>query len=57
MRTRREVLEMLQVHIAETKMLAKGVNCIVHCFLEPVLNDGIPTLEAMESSVDKESVI
>jgi len=37
-------------------MLAKGVKRIVHCFLEPNGNEGITALEAMGTSVDKDSV-
>jgi hypothetical protein len=56
MRTRREVFEMFQDEDAETEMLAKRVKRIVHCFLEPNVDEGITALEAMGISVDKESV-
>jgi len=41
----------------ETEMLAKRVKHIVHCFLEPNVDEGITPLEAMGISVDKESVV
>jgi len=41
---------------AETEMLAKHVKRIVHCFLEPNVDEGVTTLEALGISVDKESV-
>jgi len=56
MRTRREVLEMLQDQDTETVMLAKVVKRIVHCFLELNVDEGITALQAMEISVNKESV-
>ena len=56
MRTRREVLEMIQDENAETEMLAKRVKRIVHCFLESNVDEGITVLEAMGISVNKESV-
>ena len=57
MRTRREVLEMFRDEDPETEMLAKRVKHIVHCFLEPNVDEGITPLEAMGISVDKESVV
>jgi hypothetical protein len=51
-----EVLEMFQDEESETEMFAKGVKCIVHCFLEPNVVEGITALEAMGMTVDKESV-
>jgi hypothetical protein len=57
MQTRHEVLEMFQDEDVETEMLAKRVKCIVHCFLEPNVNEGITALEAIGITVDKESVV
>jgi hypothetical protein len=57
MRTRREVLEMFQDEDVETEMLAKRVKRIVHCVLEPNVDAGITTLEAMGIPVDKKSVV
>jgi hypothetical protein len=57
MRTRREVLEMFQDEDAETDMLGERVKCIVHCFLEPNVDEGITALEAMGISVNKGSVV
>ena len=48
---------MFQDEDAETEMLAKHVKPIVHCFLEPNVNEGITALEVMGISVDKESVV
>jgi len=56
MGTRRDVFEMFQDEDAETKMLAKRVKRIVHCFLEQNVDEGIAVLEAMGISVNKESV-
>jgi len=47
---------MFQDEDAETEMLAKRVKRIVHCFLEPSVDEGITALEAMGICVDKESV-
>ena len=47
---------MFQDEDAETEMLAKCVRCIVHCFLEPNVDEGITALEAMRISVDNKSV-
>jgi hypothetical protein len=48
---------MFQDEDADTEMLPKNVKSIVHCFLEPNVDEGITALEAMEISVDKESVV
>jgi hypothetical protein len=56
MLTRCEVLEMFQDEDADNERLAKGVKRIVHCFLEPNVDEGMTALEAMEISVDTESV-
>jgi hypothetical protein len=47
---------MFQDQDAETEMFAKHVKRIVHCVLEPNVNEGITALEAMRISVDKENV-
>jgi len=56
MRTRREVLEMFQEEDGETEMIVKRVQRIVHCFLEPAVDERITAQQAMGISVDKESV-
>jgi hypothetical protein len=55
MRTHREVFEMFQEEYAQTEMLANCVKHIVHCFLEPNVNEGNTSQEVMGISVDKES--
>jgi hypothetical protein len=47
---------MFQDEDADNERLAKGVKRIVHCFLEPNVDEGMTALEAMEISVDTESV-
>jgi hypothetical protein len=53
---RRQVLEIFQDEDAETEMLAKRVKHIIHCFLEPNVDECITALEVLGISVDKESV-
>jgi hypothetical protein len=57
MRTRREVLKMFQHKDAETEMLAMYVKSIVHCFLEPIVDEGFTAREVMGFSVDTDSVV
>jgi len=47
---------MFQDEDPETEMLAKGVKRIVHCVLEPNVDECITALEAIGISVDKEIV-
>jgi len=56
MRTCCEVLEMFQDEDAEAEMLAKCVKHIIHCFLEPNVDEGVTVLAAMGISVDKNSL-
>jgi hypothetical protein len=48
---------MFQDEHAETEMLAKCVKHILHCFLQPNVDEGITALVAMGISVDMESVV
>ena len=47
---------MFQDEDAEAEMLAKCVKHIIHCFLEPNVDEGVTVLAAMGISVDKNSL-
>jgi hypothetical protein len=47
---------MFQDDDAETETLAEHVKSIVHCVLDPNVDEGITALEVMRISIDKENV-
>jgi len=51
-----KVLEMFLDEDAETHMLAMTVKFIVHCLFQLNADEGFTAVEAIEMSVDKESV-